>query len=537
MLTTTGLQYHITLDKHDDAIKGLITAATKLDDQTRLLLIDANDHISECESDSESSCDEGIANNLQELVQSIKVYTTCLTDLGSALVCPALEPKFDDEPEEATPEPRLATDYRPELMIIKSPEAVSCLPRKLIPIPLDSRRRNEQPRKLHAHITPMQNERSCFTGSEFYDSGVGTSIPNADSTFASYVVDIDCAERFSGFAWDVESHSDLASERGKIVYGDIRGVGGWLKPFLVSDFVPQLEVTFEKDGGMSNVDSEPAALRQAQEKEFPDARKSIDNTAKPDVGLGSSVSRQSIELTDSESKRVAEFFTSPTGVSTRKDDVTEISIQHVLGVNNVESNHTTWEDQNLTMTGYWDERGKQVHESLQKTHAPSEIVFPSGEPKVMQELLRSILSCNRCWKDRQKVIKSRNLQESANGPSASETIARGQPSATDVMSSGYPAREAQRTLSRGPFVETGCLAIHLLWLQVQRYKYRLQTTNPTRTLILQTPPWISANLSILDPDLLSHRLINFSHGMLPSNLTMNHHCRIVENLISPMQAH
>jgi hypothetical protein len=184
ILTTTGLRYQVALDKHDEAIRGLITAANKLDDQTRLLLIDANDEISESGSDSESSCDEGVAGNLQELVQSIKVYTSCLTDLSSALACPALEPEYDNEPSAVTPEPRFANDYHTELIRAKFPRAEMILLQCLGRTSWDRWQRMQRERDFNAQNISIQDGKSCFSKSEFLDSGIGTSLPHGASNYA-----------------------------------------------------------------------------------------------------------------------------------------------------------------------------------------------------------------------------------------------------------------------------------------------------------------------------------------------------------------
>jgi hypothetical protein len=188
MLTTPGLRHHITPEKCDDTIKCLITAATKLDDQTRLLLIDANDENSESESDSESSCDEGIADNLQELAQSIKVYTDCLTDLSSALVCPALEPEYDNEPSAVALETHSANDYHTELIRAKFPRAEMILLQCLGRTSWDRYLRMQRERDSNAHIVSVQDGRSCFSKSEFQDSGIGTSLPHGASTYAETII-------------------------------------------------------------------------------------------------------------------------------------------------------------------------------------------------------------------------------------------------------------------------------------------------------------------------------------------------------------
>jgi hypothetical protein len=183
-LTNIGLRYHIPSAKHNDAIKGLMTTAAKLNDQIRLLLVDANEDISESESDSESSCDEGVTDNLQELAQTIKVYTDSLTDLSSALACPALEPEYDNEPSAVTPEPRFANDYHTELIRAKFPRAEMILLQCLGRASWDRYLRMQRERDFNAHTISIQDGKSRFSKSEFQDSGIGTSLPHGASTYA-----------------------------------------------------------------------------------------------------------------------------------------------------------------------------------------------------------------------------------------------------------------------------------------------------------------------------------------------------------------
>jgi hypothetical protein len=188
MLTTTGLQFHVALDKRDDAIEDLITATAELDALTRLLLIDANDDVSECESDSESSCDEGVADDLQELVKSIKVYTDCLTDLSSALVCPALEPEYDNEPSAVISATRSVINFHTEQIRAKFPSAEMTLLQCLGRASWDRSQRMQRGRDSNAQIISTQDGKSGVAELELQDSGVLKSLLRGASTCAETVI-------------------------------------------------------------------------------------------------------------------------------------------------------------------------------------------------------------------------------------------------------------------------------------------------------------------------------------------------------------
>jgi hypothetical protein len=193
-LTTTGLLRHIALDKRDEVIQDLINAAITLNNEVKPLLTDANDEISESESDSESSCDEGVADNLQELAQSIKVYTDCLTDLSSALVCPALEPEYDNETSAVISATRSATNFHTEQIRAKFPSAEMVLLQVLGRTSWNRSQRMQRERDPNAQIISTQDGKSGVAKLEFQDSGVLTSLLHGAST---------CVETVMSFATSV----------------------------------------------------------------------------------------------------------------------------------------------------------------------------------------------------------------------------------------------------------------------------------------------------------------------------------------------
>jgi hypothetical protein len=168
----------------------LCIAATELYSQTKWLLTDPNDDASDSDSDSGSSSDEAATNKLQELVQSIKTYTNCLIDLGTALNCPALEPEHDDKPGLVRLEQRSGHDYHTDLVTNKFPQAELCLQRSLGKISWDRYLRMQQERYSNAHgpSTSTSGDKSRAADSEFQDSGLGTSLPQLGSAYAPTIL-------------------------------------------------------------------------------------------------------------------------------------------------------------------------------------------------------------------------------------------------------------------------------------------------------------------------------------------------------------
>jgi hypothetical protein len=125
---------------------------------------------------------------LQELAQSIKVYTDCLTDLSSALVCPALEPEYDNEPSAVALETYSANDYHTELIRAKFPRAEMILLQCLGKTSWDRYLRMQRERDSNAHTISIQDGKSCFSRSEFQDSGIGASLPHGASSYAETII-------------------------------------------------------------------------------------------------------------------------------------------------------------------------------------------------------------------------------------------------------------------------------------------------------------------------------------------------------------
>ena len=155
-------------------------------------MTDADDDSSDSESDSSSCGDDSSSDKLHELTRRVSTYANCLIDLGTALDCPALEPEHDDGPSLVTLKQRCAHDYHTDLIRAKFPDADNDLLRSLGQISWDRYQRMQQERESNALALAQPVQTSCHkslaAGSEFQDSGIGTSLPQVASAYAETVV-------------------------------------------------------------------------------------------------------------------------------------------------------------------------------------------------------------------------------------------------------------------------------------------------------------------------------------------------------------
>jgi hypothetical protein len=122
---------HIPSDKKDERIQQLYNTATDLCGQTKCLLADGNSDDSgsdsEDENDSDALGNHSPSNKMKNLVQSIKLYTDCLMDLGSTLDCPAFEPEHKGPPNVISLKQRSAWDSYVAHIAKKLSSAESCM--------------------------------------------------------------------------------------------------------------------------------------------------------------------------------------------------------------------------------------------------------------------------------------------------------------------------------------------------------------------------------------------------------------------------
>jgi hypothetical protein len=158
------------------------TNAQSLYDQTKCILDGFNETSSEGGSDTDSSEDEAGKTNVESAVKDVKIYTQCLIDLGAALECPATDPGYEDnEPSITRLENRSAYDYYSDIIKANYPSASLQIVECLGKANWDRYQRLQLERSQNANTAL----KSHVAGSEFQDSGLGTSLP---STYAQTVM-------------------------------------------------------------------------------------------------------------------------------------------------------------------------------------------------------------------------------------------------------------------------------------------------------------------------------------------------------------
>ncbi|KAF2131117.1 hypothetical protein P153DRAFT_384331 [Dothidotthia symphoricarpi CBS 119687] len=189
-----ALDKHVPSRDDDTVIAHLKVTTAQIHDQTKWLLAgdegtSDGDDDSDSDSDSETLGDEVGSNAFTRLVENIKTYTDCLVDLSPALECPAIDPEHDDEPSVLRVEQRAAHEYHAELILAKYPNAsfemVDCLGKTSWA--RYQRMQQEREHNVHAYDYE-QRSRIADSKSKFQDSGLGTSIPPANSAYAETVI-------------------------------------------------------------------------------------------------------------------------------------------------------------------------------------------------------------------------------------------------------------------------------------------------------------------------------------------------------------
>ncbi|KAF2865319.1 hypothetical protein BDV95DRAFT_507335 [Massariosphaeria phaeospora] len=166
-----------------------------LREQARCILAGLDENTSDSGSESEMSEDESGRSNSTEIVEEMKTYTQLLVDLSSALECPATDAGPREEPSTLRLEKRAAFDYYADLILSKYPKASSALVECLGKANWDRYQRMQMERytnlRLHTEKAEEQTEslatKSRLAGSDFVDSGLGTSLP-AQSAYAETVI-------------------------------------------------------------------------------------------------------------------------------------------------------------------------------------------------------------------------------------------------------------------------------------------------------------------------------------------------------------
>ncbi|KAH6618468.1 hypothetical protein C7974DRAFT_474316 [Boeremia exigua] len=181
-----GLRTHVLSTKYKETAVSICSAASELCSQTEWLLVDHKDDISDSDNESSNS-DDDAKNNIRDLVKRVRTYTDSLIDLSTALDCPALEPEPKDRPNLVTLEQRSAQDYHTDLIKCKFPQAEKHLLQSLGRTSWSRYQRMQQEREA-SMLAQSSCSKSQVAGSEFQDSGIGTSLPRDNSTYAETII-------------------------------------------------------------------------------------------------------------------------------------------------------------------------------------------------------------------------------------------------------------------------------------------------------------------------------------------------------------
>jgi hypothetical protein len=260
---------------------------------------------------------------------------------------------------------------------------------------------------------PAWEGTKCPLCLEHTESGKGAVLTH----FARHMEDIALAALPRGVDSDVESDSETSrsdSVRRLEITMDqnMRGIGGWLESYRTPDHAPQLEVLFNKNGGVANMDPGPDILRERQEEKSLDGIAYYDpvyeryrDTHKPDVNLNSSNPRQTTESTDMKLQEVAN---SPPAPLMRNDDGNEVSDRPSMSIRDIELRKRTIKKRSSQMVKRLsgiktrNQRAYEAQDTFKKAVDPDE-----GEDEANHEPQRLTLKCKSCREDKKIVICSR----------------------------------------------------------------------------------------------------------------------------------
>ncbi|KAE8845896.1 hypothetical protein PTNB73_01877 [Pyrenophora teres f. teres] len=159
-------------------------------DQAKVLLSNFNESLNDSDSsDGDTSDDDAIESGINDVVEDVKTYTSCLLDLSAAFECPARDVDKEDGPTIVNVEERAAHDYHTQLLLAKFPSAQMELIDRLGETSWNRYQRMVRERELNAnaqmqaklHTSQHKETKSLIADSEFQDSGLGTSLPSASS--------------------------------------------------------------------------------------------------------------------------------------------------------------------------------------------------------------------------------------------------------------------------------------------------------------------------------------------------------------------
>ncbi|KAL5113435.1 hypothetical protein ACEQ8H_008679 [Pleosporales sp. CAS-2024a] len=197
---TLGSGLYKYAQKGDPATDQLRIHNSRIYSQTKWLLKEIEDS-SDSESDSDTGSDSGnsgdeISGGMCRLAEDIKMHVQCLIDLSNALEYPAIDPEPTDEPSVLRVEQRAAHDYHTGLITAKFPKMQDELAESLGRTSWNRYLRMQNEREINATNTmyPAPEEmdgsalKSRMAGSDFKDSGLGTSLPAPPTRYAETVI-------------------------------------------------------------------------------------------------------------------------------------------------------------------------------------------------------------------------------------------------------------------------------------------------------------------------------------------------------------
>ena len=181
----------------NDLTDSLRDTAAELYGQSRRLLVCTGTPDSDSESDTSDSEAEPELNEDRHWVNRVTTYIECLTDIGIALERPALEPGSREQASLIDLEQRTAHDYHTDLILAKHPQADPDLAQALGRLSWDRYERLQLHRERQAQLAKdvgfqafEGKSRPAGTefGTEFQDSGIGTSLPATVTSYAKTTV-------------------------------------------------------------------------------------------------------------------------------------------------------------------------------------------------------------------------------------------------------------------------------------------------------------------------------------------------------------
>lgn len=172
----------------DEQTLTIYKSATQLYSRNKWRLNDDNQTTSDSdlEVSDASTKDEPISINI--LIRKIKLYTECLVELGSSLCCVAPDDLQAGVAASLGIQQRSAHDYHTALILEKHPQTDPDLAKVLGQLSWDRYERLQLNRTGQTKTSTNSDGKSRIVGTEFQDSGVGTSLSGTLPSYAKSTV-------------------------------------------------------------------------------------------------------------------------------------------------------------------------------------------------------------------------------------------------------------------------------------------------------------------------------------------------------------